>query len=253
MHDDGLFDEEIAATYDDEGGISAPEVVDPAVNLLAELAGGGRVLEFAIGTGRLALPLARKGVQVEGIELSRAMVSRLRAKEGGAEIPVVIGDMVTTRVERRFSLVYLAFNTINNLTSQEAQVACFLNAAAHLETGGYFLIEVGVPPLQRLPLGEALLAFDRSETHWGIDEYDVVNQNFSSHHIWFRDGSYRHFSVPFRYAWPAEFDLMARLAGLKLKDRWGGWKKEPFTKVSDRHVSVWQKIANREHAQGPGP
>ncbi|SCB61563.1 Methyltransferase domain-containing protein [Rhizobium aethiopicum] len=240
MHDDGFFDEAVAATYDDAGEISAPEVVGPAVDLLAEFAGGGRVLEFAIGTGRLALPLARKGVQVEGIELSRAMVSRLRTKEGGAEIPVVIGDMATTLIERRFSLVYLAFNTINNLTSQRAQVACFINAARHLEPGGHFLIEVGVPPLQRLPLGETILAFDRTETHWGVDEFDVVNQNFSSHHIWIQDGNYRHFSVPFRYAWPAEFDLMARLAGLELKGRWGGWKKEPFTNLSDRHVSVWQ-------------
>ncbi|MBY4611549.1 class I SAM-dependent methyltransferase [Rhizobium sp. 9T] len=244
MHDDGFFDDEVAASYDDADGISAPEVVDPAVSLLAEFAVGGRVLEFAIGTGRLALPLARKGIEVEGIELSRAMVSRLRAKEGGAEIPVAIGDIATTRVDRRFPLVYLAFNTINNLTSQEAQVACFLNAAAHLETGGHFLIEVGVPPLQRLPLGETILAFDRTETHWGLDEYDVVSQNFTSHHIRIRDGNYRHFSIPLRYAWPAELDLMARLAGLKLKNRWGGWKKEPFTSVSDRHISVWQKIAD---------
>ncbi|WP_017957035.1 class I SAM-dependent methyltransferase [Rhizobium leguminosarum] len=179
MHDDRLFDEKIAATYDDDKGISAPEVIEPAVDLLAELAGGGRALEFAIGTGRIALPLARKGVQVEGIELSRPMVSRLRAKEGGAEISVAIGDMVTTDVARRFSLVYLVFNTINNLTSQDAQLACFRNAAAHLEPGGHFLIEVGVPPLQRLPVGETILAFDHGETHWGIDEYDVVNQNFS--------------------------------------------------------------------------
>ncbi|MBY3246407.1 class I SAM-dependent methyltransferase [Rhizobium laguerreae] len=242
MHDDRLSDEKIAATYDDDKGISAPEVIEPAVDLLAELAGGGRALEFAIGTGRIALPLARKGVQVEGIELSRPMVSRLRAKEGGAEISVAIGDMVTTDVARRFSLVYLVFNTINNLTSQDAQLACFRNAAVHLEPGGHFLIEVGVPPLQRLPVGETILAFDHSETHWGVDEYDVVNQNFSSHHIWLRDGSYERFSVPFRYAWPAEFDLMARLAGLRLKERWGGWKKELFTQVSDKHVSVWQKV-----------
>lgn len=242
MHDDGLFDEKVAATYDDDDGISAPEIIDPAVSLLVEFAGGGRVLEFAIGTGRLALPLARRGVQVEGIELSRPMVSRLRAKEGGAEIPVAIGDMTTTRIERLFSLVYLVFNTINNLTSQDAQVACFRNAAAHLKPGGYFLIEVGVPPLQRLSVGETILAFNLSETHWGVDEYDVVNQNFSSHHIWLRDGGYTRFSVPFRYAWPAELDLMARLAGLTLKERWSGWKKEPFTQVSDKHVSVWQKV-----------
>ncbi|RWI14141.1 class I SAM-dependent methyltransferase [Mesorhizobium sp.] len=241
MHDDGHFDEKVAATYDDDG-MSAPEVVDPAVDLLAKLAGDGRVLEFAIGTGRLALPLARRGVQVEGIELSRPMVARLRAKKGGAEIPVAVGDMATTRVAGRFSLVYLVFNTINNLTSQDAQVACFGNAAAHLERGGYFLIEVGVPPLQRLPVGETILAFDHSETHWGLDEFDVVSQNFSSHHIWLRNGRFERFSVPFRYAWPAEFDLMARLAGLTLQHRWSGWKKEPFTQVSDKHISVWQKV-----------
>ncbi|MER8842958.1 methyltransferase domain-containing protein [Mesorhizobium sp. M0913] len=242
MHDDGHFDEKVAATYDDDDRMSAPEVVDPAVNLLAELAGGGRVLEFAIGTGRLALPLARRGVQVEGIELSRPMAARLRAKMGGAEIPVAIGDMARTRVAGQFSLVYLVFNTINNLASQDAQVACFQNAAAHLELGGRFLIEVGVPPLRRLPVGETMLAFDRSKTHWGIDEFDVVNQTFSSHHIWLRDGICQRLSVPFRYAWPAELDLMARLAGLTLKERWSGWKREPFTQTSDKHISVWQKV-----------
>ena len=241
MHDDGFFDEAVAATYDNDDAISAPEVVDPIVDLLVELADGGRALEFAIGTGRLALPLSARGVDVEGIELSRAMVSRLRAKRGGERLPVAIGDMATIRTEGGFSLVYLAFNTINNLTTQDAQVACFQNAAAHLKPGGVFLVEVGVPPLQRLPVGERLVAFACSDTHWGIDEFDVVTQEFSSHHIQLRDGETQKLSVPFRYVWPAELDLMARLAGMTPKHRWGGWKKQPFTSVSRKHVSVWQK------------
>jgi SAM-dependent methyltransferase len=243
MHNDGHFDESVAATYDDDEARSDSKVVAPVVDLLAELAGNGRVLEFAIGTGRVALPLAQRAVRVEGIELSRPMVERLRAKEGGTQIPVTIGDMSTTRVAGDFSLVYLVFNTINNLTSQEAQVACFQNAAAHLEPGGCFLIEVGMPPLQRLSKGETLLAFDRSDTHWGIDEFDVVTQNFTSHHVRMRGQRLERLSIPFRYVWPAELDLMARLAGLRLKERWSGWQREPFTRLSDSHVSVWQKQA----------
>ena len=243
MHNDGHFDESVAAMYDDDEARSDSKLVAPVVDLLAELAGNGRVLEFAIGTGRVALPLAQRAVRVEGIELSRPMVERLRAKEGGTQIPVTIGDMSTTRVAGDFSLVYLVFNTINNLTSQEAQVACFQNAAAHLEPGGCFLIEVGVPPLQRLSKGETLLAFDRSDTHWGIDEFDVVTQNFTSHHVRMRVQRLERLSIPFRYVWPAELDLMARLAGLRLKERWSGWQREPFTRLSDSHVSVWQKQA----------
>jgi SAM-dependent methyltransferase len=243
MHNDGHFDESVAATYDDDEARSDSKVVAPVVDLLAEFAGNGRVLEFAIGTGRVALPLAQRAVRVEGIELSRPMVERLRAKEGGTQIPVTIGDMSTTRVAGDFSLVYLVFNTINNLTSQEAQVACFQNAAAHLAPGGCFLIEVGMPPLQRLSKGETLLAFDRSDTHWGVDEFDVVTQNFTSHHVRMRGERLERLSIPFRYVWPAELDLMARLAGLRLKERWSGWQREPFTRLSDSHVSVWQKQA----------
>ena len=241
MHEDGYFGGKVAATYDDDVAASDQGSIDPAIDLLFELANNGHALEFAIGTGRIALPLARKGVAVDGIELSRAMVERLRAKEGGAEIKVAIGDMATTRVAGQFSLVYLVFNTINNLTTQEAQIACFQNAAAHLEPGGRFLIEVGVPPLQRLPKGETLLAFARTATHWGIDEYDVVSQNFTSHHTVLRGGSWDQISVPFRYVWPAELDLMARLAGLSLEARWDNWRREPFTSMSENHVSVWQK------------
>lgn len=241
MHDDGYFDERIAATYDDDPSISAPEVVDPVVDLLAQLAGEGAALEFAIGTGRIAAPLAQQGVSVRGIELSQAMVARLWEKPGAAGIKVTIGDMATTRVEGSFTLVYLVFNTIGNLTTQEAQVACFRNAAAHLEPGGCFVIEVGVPDLRRLPPGESFRVCQGGEDRWGIDEYDVVNQGLISHHLRIRDGAVNRFSVPFRYVWPAELDLMAQLAGLTLRDRWGGWNHEPFTAESSMHVSVWEK------------
>jgi SAM-dependent methyltransferase len=246
MHEDGYFSGRVAASYDDEVAGSDPGGIGPAVDLLFQLANGGRVLELAIGTGRIALPLARRGVAVAGIELSRAMAAQLRAKDGDATIEVTIGDMATTRIAGRFSLVYLVFNTINNLTTQEAQIACFHNAAAHLAPGGCFLIEVGVPPLQRLPRGETRLAFAQSATHWGIDELDVVTQSFTSHHMTLRDGSWEPFSVPFRYVWPAELDLMARLAGLSLEARWGGWRREPFTSLSESHVSVWRKPAADE-------
>lgn len=242
MHDDGHFDESVAATYDDSP-MSDPEITGPAAAFLAGLSGDGRALEFAIGTGRIALPLARRGVEVHGIELSRAMVARLREKEGGREIPVTIGDMASTRVKGCFSLVYLVFNTISNLTTQDAQVDCFRNAASHLKAGGRFVVEVGVPPLQRLPPGQTLVAFDRSGTHWGIDEFDVVTQRFASHHVTFDGDGCRRLSVPFRYAWPAEFDLMARLAGLTPDGRWAGWRREPFTSLSESHVSVWRKPA----------
>jgi len=245
VHDDGYFDEPVAARYDETASERFQrDEVDPTVDLLVELAAGGRALEFAIGTGRIGLPLAARGVEVEGIELSEAMAKRLRAKPGGADIPVTIGDMATTTVEGSFSLVYLVYNTISNLTTQDGQVACFRNAAAHLAPGGCFLIEVGVPGLRTLPPGERYELFYGSDDYWGIDEYDVANQRSISHHIENVDGAYRRVSMPFRYAWPAEFDLMARLAGMTLRDRWSGWKREPFTSESDTHVSVWEKPAS---------
>jgi len=240
VHDDGYFDERIAATYDDDAEIFDPRVIDPVVHFLADRVGPGRALEFGIGTGRIALPLARQGVSVHGIEMSKAMAARLHAKPGGAKIGVTIGDFATTAVEGRFSAVYLIFNTINNLTTQAAQVACFRNAAAHLEPGGRFVIEVGVPALQRLPPRESLVAFRLSETRWGIDEYDVATQGLTSHHLKIVDGRAERFSVPFRYVWPAELDLMAQLAGMTLKERWGGWRCEPFTSTSTSHISVWE-------------
>ena len=240
--DDGYFDERVAARYDESAaGMFDAEAVDPAVGFLAELAGGGRALEFGIGTGRIALPLAQRGVPVHGIDMSNAMVARLRAKPGAEAIGVTIGDFAATTVEGSFSLAYLVFNTIMNLTTQAEQVACFRNAAAHLEPGGCFVIEVGVPGLQRLPPGETIQAFRVSETRWGFDEYDVANQGLTSHRFEIVDGRVERLSVPFRYAWPSEYDLMAELAGMHLRERWAGWKREPFTSESRKHVSVWEK------------
>jgi len=243
--DDGYFDEHVAARYDESSSeMFDAAVVEPTVDFLAELARGGSALEFGIGTGRIALPLTQRGVVVRGIDLSGAMVARLRAKPGAEKIGVSIGDFSSTRVEGSFSLVYLIFNTIGNLTTQDGQVACFQNAAYHLEPGGYFVIEVGVPDLRRLPPGETTVAFDLSEGHWGIDEYDVATQGLVSHHIQFIAGRAERSSVPFRYVWPSELDLMARLAGLQLRERWSGWRREPFTSESRKHVSVWEKIGN---------
>jgi SAM-dependent methyltransferase len=237
------FGAEVAARYDTPGSdMFAPAVVEPTVELLARLAGGGPALELGIGTGRIALPLSERGIEVAGIDLSEAMVARLRAKPGGDRVRVVIGDVTSARVEGRFRLVYLVFNTIMNLTTQEEQVACFVNAAAHLEPGGCFLIEVMVPELQRLPPGESLRVFERSGSHVGIDEYDVAGQGLVSHHYVVLDGGGVDVrSYPFRYVWPAELDLMARLAGLSLRHRFGGWSGEPFTSESRSHVSVWAK------------
>jgi SAM-dependent methyltransferase len=242
VHDDGYFDERVAARYDESAaGMFDPEVVDPVVDLLADLAGSGRALELGIGTGRIALPLAQRGVPVHGIEMSKAMAARLRAKPGGVDIGVTIGDFSTTIVDGTFSVAYLVFNTIMNLTTQQAQVACFQNVAAHLEPGGCFVIEVGVPGLRRLPPGETFHVFHGSQNRWGIDEYDVARQGLTSHHLVTVDGKVERNSIPFRYAWPSELDLMAQLAGMTLRDRWSGWKREPFTSDSDEHVSVWQQ------------
>ena len=236
------FGEEIAARYDDPSeALFQPAAIEPVVDFLAALSGGGAALELGIGTGRIALPLAQRGVEVHGIDLSSAMVARLRAKPGGRDIPVVIGDFATARAEGTFSLAYLVFNTIHNLTTQDAQVACFANAAAHLRPGGHFVIEVGVPQLQRLPPGERVRPFAVTPTHLGFDEYDIAEQGLISHHHELVDGAWQAHSVPFRYVWPAELDLMARLAGLRLQDRWAGWRREPFTSLSRGHVSVYEK------------
>jgi SAM-dependent methyltransferase len=237
------FGEDVAPRYDE--GVSeafAAAAVDPAVEFLAELAGAGAALELGIGTGRIALPLTRRGVRVHGIDLSTAMVEQLRAKPGGAEIPVAIGDFATTRVDGSFTLAFLVFNTIMNLTTQDEQVACFENAAAHLEPGGCFVVEVAMPQLQRLPPGETIHTFSyESPTRFGFDEYDIADQGLISHHYAERDGTFGPWSIPFRYVWPAELDLMARLAGMTLRERWADWDRSPFTSESTKHVSAWRK------------
>jgi Methyltransferase domain len=236
------FGERVAARYDESSGdMFEPAVVEPVVDFLAELAGDGGALELGIGTGRIALPLAGRGVRVHGIDLSEAMVARLRAKPGADDIDVTIGDFATTIVEGTFSIVYLVFNTIMNLTSQDEQVECFRNAAAHLGPGGCFVIEVMVPELQRLPPGETVRPFSVTPTHLGFDEYDLAQQGLISHHYSLVDGELEVVSMPFRYVWPSELDLMARFAGMTLRERWSGWKREPFTSESTKHVSVWEK------------
>jgi SAM-dependent methyltransferase len=245
LDEDGYFGEGIAAAYDDSAAdMFRSDVVDPAVDVLAELAGGGPALELGIGTGRIALPLAARGIPVHGIDMSRAMVDRLRAKPGGDTVDVTIGDFATTKVDGSFSVAYLVFNTIMNLTTQEAQVDCFRNVAAHLAPGGCFVVEVMIPELRKLPAGQSAVPFHISETRWGFDTYDVATQAMSSHHATLVDGRAGHWSIPFRYVWPAELDLMARLAGMRLRHRWEGWTREPFTSESGRHVSVWEKPAD---------
>ncbi len=240
--EDGHFGEPVAAVYDETSDkMFDPAVVGPTIDFLAELAGDGRALELGIGTGRIALPLAARGVEVHGIDLSTAMTDRLRAKPGGEGIGITVGDFAMTKVDGTFRLAYLVFNTIMNLTTQAAQVACFGNVAAHLEPGGTFVVETMVPDLQRLPPGERFVVFDASETHWGIDEYDVANQGLISHHFEVRGNDVEKSSAPFRYVWPAELDLMAQLAGMQLRERWAGWKREPFTSESRQHISVWEK------------
>ncbi len=239
------FGTEVARTYDEDvAEMATPERIAATVSVLADLAGDGQALELGIGTGRVALPLAARGVSVHGIDLSSAMVEQLRAKPGGGDIPVLIGDIATTRIDGEFALVYLVFNTIMNLTTQDEQVACFRSAAAHLVVGGHFVVEVSVPELQRLPAGERFRPFHVSDEHIGIDEYDVVAQGLISHHV--RPGRTESpvRSIPFRYVWPAELDLMARLAGMRLVERWADWNRATFDEMSPSHVSVWQKVSD---------
>jgi hypothetical protein len=236
------FGPAVAERFDERYAYQAePAVVDPVVDFLADLAGDGGALELGIGTGRIALPLSARGVPVHGIDLSEAMVAKLRSKPGAEGIGVTIGDFATTRVDGTFSLAYLVVNTIMNLTTQEEQVACFQNVAAQLDSGGCFVIEVLVPRLQRLPPGETFQPFDVSSTHLGFDEYDVAHQGLVSHHYWIEEGKVEVLSPPFRYVWPSELDLMARLAGMKLRERWADWDRSPFTAESTKHVSVWKK------------
>jgi SAM-dependent methyltransferase len=238
------FDEEIAATYDEDSGERFdPAVLDATTAFLAGLADGRPALELAIGTGRVAVPLTRRGVRVSGIELSPAMLTQLRAKPEAEGIVVGEGDMTTTRVAGEFGLVYLVYNTITNLTTQDEQVACFENAARHLSPGGCFVIEVYLPILRLLPPGEKYRVFSEEPGYHAFDEYaDPASQLQWSHHLRLNDdGTYRRFSAPYRYVWPAELDLMARIAGLELAERWADWDRSPFTADSEQHVSVWRK------------
>jgi SAM-dependent methyltransferase len=241
--DEGYFGERVAAVYDEHSASMFDRaVIEPAVDRLAELAGDGGALEFAIGTGRIALPLAERGVRVAGIDNSEAMLARLREKPGADRIEAMVGDMAATRVDGEFSLVYLVFNTIFNLTTQDGQVACFENAAAHLRSGGCFVIEARVPELQRLPFGQTVLPWRADPSGLSYYVYDVVTQRLSGQHYYVQeDGRLQPSPTEMRYAWPAELDLMARVAGLRLEHRWAGWSREPFTALSPSHVSVYQK------------
>ena len=239
------LDPEIAQNYDrNVADRSTPEVLGPTLDVLEQLADGGKVVEFAIGTGRVALPLAGRGVAVSGMDLSGPMLERLRAKEGAESIEMVHGDMTTTSMGDDFSLAFLVFNTIMNLRTQQAQVECFRNAARHLRPGGRFVLEVGVPGLDRLPGGASIVPFHVSSDRLGFDEYvDKVNQILVSHHYRIEGERVRTSSPSIRYVWPSELDLMAELAGMHLESRWADWDRSPFTDTSDSHVSVWRKRA----------
>lgn len=242
MPKENYFDEPVAERYDETSAeMFEPDVLEPAVRFLTQLAGDGPALEFGIGTGRIALPLSQRGIRVHGIDLSSEMIDRLRAKPGSDAIDTTIGDIATIRVEGTFKLVYLVWNTIMNLTTQDEQVECFRNAAVHLEPGGHFVVEVMVPDLQRLPPGETVRPFTVTPTRLGFDQYDIAAQRLVSNHYWI-DGEHMLVeSEPFRYVWPSELDLMARIAGMSLQERWGGWTREPFTSDSTCHISVWRK------------
>jgi SAM-dependent methyltransferase len=242
MRQEDIWDQAAAQRYDTPGtGMFSPEVLGPAVNRLAELAGDGRVLEFAIGTGRIAVPLAQRGVAVTGIELSQPMIAQLRTKADEAAIPVIAGDMATTRAPGEYTLVYLVYNTISNLLTQSAQVACFRNAARHLAAGGRFVIELWVPELRKLPPGQQATVYTCEPGYIGLDTYDVLHQQVVSHHFRFGPGQQAQlFRSPHRYIWPAELDLMAELAGFELEARHADWAGAEFTAESRSHVSVYR-------------
>lgn len=242
-----VWGEEVAKDYDaTSAAMFDPAVLGPTVDCLVELARGGPALEFAVGTGRVALELSARGLSVSGIELSPHMVEQMRAKPGADSIPITVGDMTTARVDGTFRLVFLVWNAIMNVTTQDEQVAVFENAAAHLEPGGYFVVEVGVPKQDRSPTGELGHVFAMEDDHVGIDTFDdPLAQILSSHH-WFEvNGHLVRHSAPFRYVWPSELDLMARVAGMRLVHRWAGWRKEAFTSESASQVAVFEKVALR--------
>jgi SAM-dependent methyltransferase len=249
MRQEEIWDAKTAQQYDTPGsGMFAPEVLEPTVDYLAKLAGSGRALEFAIGTGRVAVPLANRGIPVTGIELSRPMVEKLRTKADEAAIPVVIGDMATARAPGEFILVYLVFNTISNLLSQAEQVDCFRNAARHLSPGGRFVIELWVPQLRRLPPGQSASVYHVEPGYIGLDTYDIVQQRVVSHHFRFGDDRRAElFRSPHRYIWPTELDLMAQLAGFELETRHADWAGSEFTAESPSHVSAYRSAPLTSH------
>lgn len=245
MRQEDLWDAVAAQSYDTPGtGMFADEVLNPTVARLTELAAGGGALEFAVGTGRVAVPLAQAGVPVTGVELSGPMIEQLRTKVDEQTVPVVVGDMATARAPGQFSLVYLVFNTISNLLTQAEQVACFRNAARHLSLGGRFVIELWVPELRALPPGRTATVGTVEPGYMLIDTYDVLHQHVVSHHVTYGDGrDARVFRSPHRYIWPAELDLMAQLAGFELERRHADWNGGPFTADSASHVSVYRLTA----------
>lgn len=237
-----IFTGRVAEGYDlGSPDMYEPGVLEPAVSFLADAARSGAALEFGIGTGRVALPLNQRDVEVQGIDISPDMVTQLRAKPGSEGIVVTVGDFATTKVPGVFSLVYLVYNAISNLTTQDEQVECFRNAARHLIRGGRLAIELWVPDLQRLPPGALALPFEVSHSHLGFDEIDVASQQGVSHHYFIAGDRVALFDSPYRYVWPAELDLMARIAGLNLRERWGDWDRSPFTSQSKKHISVWER------------
>ncbi|CAN7631142.1 class I SAM-dependent methyltransferase [Bosea sp. LjRoot90] len=244
MQQDEIWDNEAAKSYDTPGtGMFSPEVLEPAVERLVQLADSGAALEFAIGTGRVAVPLSERKVPVAGIEFSPAMIAELRTKADEATIPVVLGDMATATAPGSYSLVYLVYNTISNLLTQEAQVACFRNAARHLSPGGCFVVELGVPELRKLPPGQQAVVWQSEAGYIGLDTYDTLNQQLVSHHVRFGEGGQAEvFRSPHRYIWPAELDLMAQLAGFELESRYADWAGAPFTAESGSHVSVYRLV-----------
>jgi SAM-dependent methyltransferase len=239
-----MWEREVAEVFDETyAALATPEVVEPIVDVLVDLAAGGAALEFAVGTGRIALALSARGVGVQGIELSEPMAEQLRKKPGGDRVRVTIGDMTTTRVRGAFRLVYLVANTIMNVTTQDDQVAVFVNAAAHLAPGGCFVVEVIVPQLREVPAGATGRVFTLQPDHVGVETFDdLVGQVAWSHHWVEADGHLVHHSAPYRYVWPSELDLMARLGGLRLRERWAGWDRSPFTSESKSQVAVYEKL-----------
>jgi SAM-dependent methyltransferase len=233
------YGERVAGVYDDWYTEYDPHAVDA----LAEIAGDGRVLELGIGTGRIALPLSAKGVDVHGIDAAESMISRLRSKPGGEKITIAPGNFAEVAVEGKFALVYIVFNTFFALSSQEEQVQCFRNVAAHLDAGGCFVIEAFVPDVTRFTGGQVNWAtkVTADEVQLDVGQHDAATQRVVSQKVVITDGNVRLYPVQIRYCWPSEMDLMAQLAGLRLRERWSNWKREPFTSESGQHISIYER------------